>query len=69
MHKCRADSRHETLHEKCLYGFFSRPYFPLFSPNTGKYGPEKTPYLDTFHAKEGIYWRDSQVVLGYLKMT
>ena len=19
-------------------------------PNTGKYGPEKTPYLDTFHA-------------------
>ena len=24
-----------TLREKC--------------PNTGKYGPEKTPYLDTFH--------------------
>ena len=22
----------------------------LFSPNTGKYGPEITPYLDTFHA-------------------
>ena len=22
----------------------------IFSPNTGKYGPEKTPYLDTFHA-------------------
>ena len=22
----------------------------LFSPNTGKYRPEKTPYLDTFHA-------------------
>ena len=21
----------------------------VFSPNTGKYGPEKTPYLDTFH--------------------
>ena len=20
------------------------------SPNAGKYGPEKTPYLDTFHA-------------------
>ena len=20
-----------------------------FSPNTGKYGPEITPYLDTFH--------------------
>ena len=26
---------------------FSVPYFPVFSPNTGKYGPEKTPYLDT----------------------
>ena len=22
----------------------------VFSPNTGKYGPEKTPQLDTFHA-------------------
>ena len=41
------------------YGDFSGPYFavfgrntqiPVFSPNTGKYGPEKTPYLDTFHA-------------------
>ena len=21
----------------------------VFSPNMGKYGPEKTPYLDTFH--------------------
>ena len=29
---------------------FSGPYFPVSSPNTGKYGPEKTPYLDTFHA-------------------
>ena len=26
------------------------PYFPVFSLNTRKYGPEKTPYLDTFHA-------------------
>ena len=22
----------------------------VFSPNTGKYGPEKNPCLDTFHA-------------------
>ena len=29
---------------------FSGPYFPVFSSNTGKYGPEKTSYLDTFHA-------------------
>ena len=43
------------------YGVLSGPYFPafrlntkrsylsVFSPNAGKYGPEKTPYLDTFH--------------------
>ena len=24
--------------------------FSVFSPNAGKYGPEKTPYLDNFHA-------------------
>ena len=29
---------------------FSSPYFPVFSRNAGKYGPEKNPYLDTFHA-------------------
>ena len=26
------------------------PYLSVFSPNAGKYRPEKTPYLDTFHA-------------------
>ena len=25
-------------------------YLSVFSPNAGKYGPEKTSYLDTFHA-------------------
>ena len=25
-------------------------YLSDFSRNAGKYGPEKTPYLDTFHA-------------------
>ena len=32
------------------YGVFSGSYFPVFSPNTGKYEPEKTLYLNTFHA-------------------
>ena len=41
------------------YGVISGPYFPVFklntylsvfSSNTGKYGPEITPYWDTFHA-------------------
>ena len=30
-----------------LYSDWMQP--EKFSPNTGKYGPEKTPYLDTFH--------------------
>ena len=36
------------------YGIFSGPHFHVFSPNTGKYGPKKTPYLDTFHAAFGV---------------
>ena len=41
------------------YGVLSGPYFSafglnterlVFRPNAEKYGPEKTPYLDTFHA-------------------
>ena len=31
------------------YRVFSGPYFPVFGLNTGKYGPEKTSYSDTFH--------------------
>ena len=29
---------------------FSDPCFPVFGQSTGKYGPEKTAYWDTFHA-------------------
>ena len=32
------------------YGVISVPYFPAFGLKTGKYGPEITPYLNTFHA-------------------
>ena len=32
------------------YRVFSGPYFPVLRFNTGKYGPEKIPYLDTCHA-------------------
>ena len=32
------------------YEVTSGPYFPVFSLNIGKYRPEITPYLDTFHA-------------------
>ena len=54
-----------TLHEKCpITDFFllvhifphlvcvrrDTEYLSVFSPNVGKYRPEKTPYLGTFHA-------------------
>ena len=31
-------------------GYGEIQYLSVFSPNAGKYGTEKTPYLDTFHA-------------------
>ena len=50
-----------TVWKVSKYWVFFGPYFPvfglnteiygvnLFSPNTGKDGPEKNPYLETFH--------------------
>ena len=57
-----------SLHEKCTNTeFFSGQYFPVFSPNTGKYGPEKTPYLDTFHAVYVIGLQRLIVSVAYRK--
>ena len=51
-------------------GVFSGLYFPVFrdtlhlsvfSPNAEKYGQEKTPYLDTFHAVDPISTVGSEV--------
>ena len=38
-----------------MRSFFSCPYFPVLGLNTGKYGPEKTPYLNNFLAVTTIY--------------
>ena len=38
-----------TVYKVSKYRVFSSLYFPVFGLNTEKYGPEKTPYLDTFH--------------------
>ena len=37
-----------TVLKVSKYRVSSGPYFPVFSPNTKKYGLEKIPYLDTF---------------------
>ena len=43
---------HESSHlwKMSKYGVISGPYFLVFGLNAGKYGPEITPYLGTFHA-------------------
>ena len=39
------------LQNDCVKSAQIRSYFwSVFSPNSGKCGPEITPYLDTFHA-------------------
>ena len=40
----------DTAWKVSKYGVFSGLYFPVFRPNTGKYGPEKTLYMNTFRA-------------------
>ena len=42
-----------TARKVSKYGVFSGPYFPVFGLNTGKYGPEKAPYLEGSES-EGI---------------
>ena len=43
--------RYKTLREKCPNAeFLLVRIFFVFGLNTGKWGPEKTPYLDTFYA-------------------
>ena len=38
----------------------------VFSPNAGKYGPEKLPYLDTFHAVNVItVTHDSRLLFAF----
>ena len=58
----------EALREKCANTEFflvrifphshwiwrDMEYLSVFSPNAGKYGPEKTTYLDTFHTVRRI---------------
>ena len=45
-------------------------FWSVFSPNAGKYGPEKTPYLDTFHTVLTIFINFSDfLTFPYYKKT
>ena len=48
-----------TAWKMSKYGVFSSSYFPVFGLDTGKYEPEKAPYLDTFHTVSGIIGNQS----------
>ena len=51
------------------YGIIPGPYFPVFSPNTRKYGPEITPYLGTFHAEMSLVnAKKSEVYCGFVNI-
>ena len=50
MNVCKSN----TAQKVSKYEVFSSPYFPVFGLNTGKYGLEKNPYLDTFHTVQSI---------------
>ena len=41
--------RINTAWKLSKHGVISGPYFTVFSSNTGKCGPKRTPYLDNFH--------------------
>ena len=44
------------------YWVICGPCFPAFELNTGKYGPEITPCLDTFHAVDE--WQNVKNFVG-----
>ena len=46
--RIQSEYRKIRTRKNSVFGHFS--YLSVFSPNAGKYGPEKTPYLDTFRA-------------------
>ena len=50
----------------CKCEVISGPYFPVFSLNIGKYGPETTPYLDNFHAV--VIHTDIQTLLRWVNI-
>ena len=58
------DNRIYTAWKLAKDGVFSGPPFPAFWINTVKYGSEKTPYLDFFHAVVYRRKRNNKTVLS-----
>lgn len=47
------------------FGVSSGLYFPLFRLSTGKDGPEKPPYWDTFHAVF-VQSQDTVILISFI---
>ena len=58
--------KNSTAWKVSKYGVFSSLYFPVFGLNTGKYEPEKTPFLDTFHAASHIFSKYARDMFIYV---
>ena len=65
-------SNYKLTQQHCVkvskYGVFSGPYCPVFSLKTGKYGPKKTPHLDTFHTVQRINNSSCSVMTVHAKV-
>ena len=46
-----------TARKVSKYGVFCGLYFPVFGLNTGKYEPEKNPYMDNFRVVYAVVKR------------
>ena len=67
----RLCSGNNAMREKCPRSFF----WSVFSPNAGKYGQDKTPYLDTFHvvmvtifSESILYWPSANTIWANLEL-
>ena len=59
---------HQWISILTFYRVLSGAYFPVFGLNTGKYGPEKALYLDTFQTVEVFnfrFWKYVSTELSY----
>ena len=51
----KSELARETVIYNTVTSYLYTLYLSVFSPTAGKYGPRKTPYLDTFLAVKAMY--------------
>ena len=51
----KSELARETVNYSTVTSYLYTLYLSVFSPTAGKDGPQKTPYLDTFHTVKAMY--------------